>query len=142
MNPKVTKTLDMGAGELMEVSYLENVLGVTRRTAFKYLEALRIQPLYIGKNAFFNLMTLKRILYVLSKPCGAGFVFPGSTRKNNPRYNKDGKAMTEVTDEIMELAADPKILVEMAACSGRDPSILKQFTKNPVGRPKEKKDDS
>ena len=138
MKAKMPKTLDMGAGELMEVSYLENILGVTRRTAFKYLEALRIQPLYIGKEAFFNLMTLKRILFVLSKPGGKGFVFPSSTKKNNARFVKNPNIPTQVPDEVVEEASKPEILAEMIGCSGRDNSIIKQFVTKKVGRPKEK----
>lgn len=141
MNPKIPKTHDFGAGDLVEVSYLEQVLGVTRRTAFRYLEALRIKPLYIGREAFFNLTTFKRLLFVLSKPGSPGFVFPSSSRKNSPRYKKDPDCLVQVSDEIIAQAADPSIMAEMAGCDGRDPSILKQFVTRPVGRPKEKQDE-
>jgi len=111
----IPKVFNMGAGEVVEVRYLEKLFGVTRRTAMKMLRNLRIEPLYIGNDAFFNLMAFKRIVFVLSRPGGPGFVFPGSRKKYDQRiYQPGARQITLVTDEIMAEAADPKILKEMA----------------------------
>jgi len=132
---------DFGAGSLVELSYLETVFGISRRTAALYLKALRIKPVYIGKQVLFSLSTLKRLLFVLNRPGGPGFIFPGSKMKNSPRVGKNPEYLTKVTDEILEQAADPAILAEMAGASGRDSGILKQFVpKNPVGRPPQRKE--
>lgn len=136
---KMPKTLDFGFGELTEVSYLEQVFGISRRAATKYLKVLRIKPVYIGGDVFFSLMTLKRILFVLCRPGGPGMVLPGSKMKNNPRLHKGTQYLTEVTDEILQQASDPKILLEMAAVSGENISALKSLTSKPVGRPKKEK---
>ncbi len=139
---EMPKTLDFGFGELTEVSYLEQVFKIKRRSAIKYLKVLHIKPFYIGKDVYFSLITFKRVLFVLSKPGARGFIFPGSAQKNNPRTVKNPDYLTEVTDVILEQAADPKILSEMAGCTGDNPSILSKFIANPVGRPsrKERKD--
>ena len=134
------KEYDFGGGALVELSYLQTVFGISRRTASLYLKALRIKPVYIDKQVLFSLPTLKRILFVLCRPGGPGFIFPGSKMKNNPRVIKNPEYLTEVTDRILEQAADPSILAEMAGAAGRDSGILKQFIpKNPVGRPPQKK---
>lgn len=120
------KTFDFGSGEITEVSYLEKVFGIKRRTAMAYLKALHIQPIFIGADAYFSLPTLRRILFVLSRPGSPGFVMPGSKKKNDPRLNKGGY-LTEVTDGILAQAAAPVILAEMAGATGRDVDLLKKF---------------
>lgn len=132
------KTLNFGGGELVEISYLQDVFKISRRTAMDYLRALHIDPIYIGRDVYFSLPTLKRIFFVLSRPGSPGFVFPGSRQKNNRLY-KEGGFLAEVTPDIVEQAADPKILVEMAACEGRNPNAMSQIMKQPVGRPAKKK---
>lgn len=135
---KPPRMLDFGFGEMVELSYLQRVFGVSRRTASKYLKAFRIKPMYFGKEVFFSLPTLKRILFVLSKPDGLGFVAPGSTAKNNPRICQNPAYLFEVTNDILEKASDPRIAAEMMACEGRDSSIIKQFITKPIGRPMKK----
>ena len=137
--PEIPKTLDFGAGDVVEVKYLEQVFDISRRTAILYLKALRIKPLYVDKNVFFSLDTLKRILFILSKPGSPGFIFPGSAAKNNPRFTHDSEYITEVTQDILDSAADPKTLAEMAGASGRNVDILKKFLTNPAGRPRKEK---
>lgn len=129
------REVDFGFGSVVELSYLQTVFGISRRTASKYLKALRLKPFYIGKEIYFSLSTFKRIMFVLSKPNGAGFVFPGSAMKNNPRYKKNPDYIVMVTDEILAEAAEPKTLSEMAGAEGRNPGILKQFLTRPPGRP-------
>ena len=135
------KTFDFGYGPIYEVSYLERVLGISRRSALKYLKVLHIKPFYFGKKVFFSYITFKRIMFVLSKPGSKGFIFPGSAMKNNPRTVKNPEYLTEVTDEILKQAADPRTLSEMAAASGDNPGILKKYIAKPVGRPKKEKAD-
>jgi len=142
---KLPRTLNFGFGDVVELSYLETVLGISRNAATRYLEALRIKPFYFGREVFFSLTTLQRILFVLSKPNGRGFVAPGSKKKNSPRTIGNPKYLFEVTDEILTEAAKPEILSEMAAASGTNPDLLKKFVTKPVGRPpqvKGKKDES
>jgi hypothetical protein len=128
------KTLDMGFGDLVEVAYLERVFKISRRTAMKYLRALRIMPLYMGKDVFFSLPTFKRILYVLSMPGSTGFVFPGSRKKNDPRIVRNPAYMVEVSDEILRKAEDPSILAEMSGVSGRDVGLLRKFVPRAKGK--------
>ena len=138
---KMPKTHDFGFGSVVDVSYLEQVFGISRRSALKYLKVLRIKPFYVGGEVFFSLITLRRLLFVLSKPGAQGLAFPGSKKKGQRRQGKQLDVPTEVTDKILEQAADPKILTEMAAASGDNPEILKKFVTKPVGRPaKEKKE--
>ena len=89
---------DFGSGELMDISYLEKVFGISRRAAAKYLKVLHIQPICIGDQVLFSLTTFKRILFVLCRPGGPGFLFPGSKAKNNPRNCNNSKVHNEVTD--------------------------------------------
>jgi len=132
----VPKHLNFGFGDLVEVSYLEKVFGIHRRTALRFLKVLHISPMYVGKDVYFSMVTFQRILFVLSRPGSPGFLWPGSRAKGNMRLLKDKKYITEVTDEILKQAADPKILAEMAGCSGNNPGILGKFVANPVGRPR------
>jgi hypothetical protein len=121
---------------MYELSYLETTLGISRNAATRYLEALRIKPFYFGRDVYFSLITLQRILFVLSKPNGGGFVSPGSKKKNSPRTKPgDPKFLFKVTDEILVEAAKPETLSEMAACTGRDPGLLKKFVTPAPGRP-------
>lgn len=136
---KVPKKLNFGFGDLFEVAYLETVLGVSRQSAMRILRSLRIEPLYFGKEAYFSIITLQRILFVLSRPGARGLVAPGSAKKYDPRTAKNPKYLFEVTDGILEQAAKPEILSEMAACDGRYPDILKKFVTPPPGRPPQKK---
>lgn len=135
--------LDFDGGELVEVSYLQKVFRISKRAALGYLRSMGIWPIYIGDRAFFNLMTFKRVLFVLTRPGAPGFLMPGSKGKANPNLLRDKKSLTEITPELLAQAKDPAILVEMAACSGRNPGVLSALNKNPVGRPsKRKRDDS
>lgn len=136
MNPiKLPDKLNFGGGDLVELQYLCEVFGIHRRTASKYLKALHLQPMYVGKKVYFSLPTFKRIMFVLSLPGSPGFLFPGSAGKNSPRLLKDENYISEVTEEILKRAADSRILAEMSAAEGRDPSVLKKFIAQPIGRP-------
>jgi hypothetical protein len=135
MNLDIPDRKDFGFGDVVEIQYLQQVFGISRRTACKYLKALRIKPMYIGEKMFFSLVTFKRILFVLSLPGSPGFIFPGSSGRRNTRLLKDPNYMTEVTDEILQRASAPRVLAEMKAAEGRDGSILQKFVAKPVGRP-------
>ena len=139
MQLDLPKKLSFGAGDLMELSYLCTVFGIHRRTAAKYLAALRIQPMYVGNEVFFSLVTFRRIMYVLSLPGSPGFLFPGSAGKASRKRKNTTEFITEVTDEILERAALPITLAEMQAADGTDMSIIKKFITGPVGRPSKEK---
>lgn len=142
MSPiSIPERFDFGSGDLVELSYLQTIFGISRRTASKYLKALRIQPMYVGKKVLFSLPTFKRIMYILSRPGSPGFLFPGSSGKSNPRLLKDQNYISEVTSAILEAAEDPCILAEMSAAEGKDPSILKKLLTNSAGRPKKGKEE-
>jgi len=128
MDLSIPEKLNFGGGELVEISYLMQVFNISRRTACKYLRALHIKPMYVGKKVFFSLPTFKRIMYVLSQPGRPGFLFPASAARYDIRFRKsNSEFLTEVTDEILTEASNPRIFAEMAAAEGRDPSILKKF---------------
>lgn len=139
MDLKLPKNLDFGFGSFVELSFLEQKLGISRRSAAKYLTALKIKPFYFGGDVYFSLVTLQRVLFVLSKPGARGFVAPGSKKKNSPRTIGNPAYLFEATDEILQEAAKPAVLSEMAAASGRQPDILKKFVTPPPGRPKKEK---
>ncbi len=61
------KKLNFGAGDLVELNYLCTVFSIGRRTAAKYLTALHLDPMYIGKEVYFSLVTFRRIMYVLAR---------------------------------------------------------------------------
>lgn len=127
----IPKTYNFGDNELVELKHLETTFSISRRLALKYLKALRIQPLYFGEEIFFCLSSFNRIMFVLSRPGSKGFLFPGSKAKNNTVLRKTGNFLVEVTDEILEQAASPQILAEMAAASGRDSSMIKKLLSHP-----------
>ncbi len=135
------KTYDFGAGDLVEVSYLETTFNITHNIAMRYLRALRIQPMYIGKEVFFSLPTFKKIMYVLSKPGSPGFLFPGSPAKTNTALRNSGDFLIEITDDLLALAASPTIMAEMVASEGRDPSMIKKLVahSNAISRKDSKK---
>ncbi len=130
VNLNLPKTYDFGFGEVVELSHLESIFGITRLVALKYLKALRIKPLYFKKEVFFCLSTFNRILFVLSRPGSPGFIFPASSAKSNVNLRKKG-FLTEVTDEILERAKSPQILAEMVAADGRDSSMIKKLITHP-----------
>lgn len=127
---ELPKTFDFGGGELVELKHLETTFNISRLVASKYLKALRIQPMYIGKDVFFSLPTFNRIMFVLSRPGSPGFLFPASTAKSNASLRETG-FLVKVTDEILEEAKSPRILAEMAAASGRDSSMIKKLITHP-----------
>lgn len=142
MEPKKPpKVKNFGSGELYEVEYLCQVFGIGRRTALAYLRALHINPMYIGKEIYFSLPTFKRIMYVLSRPGSPGFLFPSSAGKLNAHKQNNPNYISEVTPSILEQAADPKILAEMAAIDGKDPRLLNKLLTNRPGRPTKEKPD-
>ena len=133
---QMPKTFNFGSGDLVEVSYLVRVLGVSRRTALKWLRVMHINPVYFGTEAYFSLPTFNRILHVLTRPEGPGFVFPGSRGPSK----KGGTVLKEVTPELLKMASDPIVLAEMEVLSSRDTNVLKKLMefyrpKAPVGRP-------
>jgi len=128
---RLPKTYDFGFGELVEVKYLETTFGISRRLALKYLTVLHIKPLYIKNEVFFCLPTFKKLMYVLSKPGSPGFIFPGSTAKNNQVKRASGIYIIEVTDKILKEAASPQIMAEMVASEGRDASMIKKLVTHP-----------
>ncbi|KKN26577.1 hypothetical protein LCGC14_0873450 [marine sediment metagenome] len=136
LNSLLPKKLNFGAGDLVEMRYLEKVFGIHRRTASKYLSVLHLEPLYIGKEVYFSLTTFKRIMYILTKPGQPGFLFPGSAGKASRKRKNKGDFITEVTDDILEQAAQPSVLAEMCAAEGRDISVLKKFITPAPGRPR------
>ena len=136
----IPQRLDFGGGDIVELNYLCEIFGICRRTAAKYLTVLHIKPMTIGNKTFFSLNTFKRIMFVLSRPGAPGFLFPGSSGKNNPRFLKDERFISEVTEDILKQAMDPTIMAEMAASDGRDMSIIKQYVTRPTGRPTKKED--
>lgn len=142
MELKLPKTYNFGETEYIEVLHLEQTFGISRRTAFKYLRVLRIRPLYIGKDVFFSLQTLNRILFVLSKPGSPGFLFPGSEAKNRKSLREDEEFLTEVTNEIIEQAGSAQTLAEMAAASGRDSSMVKKLISQSNAQSRKEKTDA
>ena len=125
MEFEMPKVYDFSSGELVELNHLCDTFNIPRRSAFCWLKALRIPPIYIGKDIFFSLPTFNRIMFVLTAPGSRGFIFPGS-KKSRTRILNSG-CLTEVTDEIIERARKPETLAEMAAAAGKDPSLLRKF---------------
>jgi len=125
------KTYDLGFGEVVEVKYLETTFEISRCLAKKYLKVLKIKPLWINGGVFFSLPTFKKIMYVLSKPGSPGFIFPGSDAISDNSKRKSGEYITRVTDVILKEAASPRIMAEMVASEGRDPSMIKKLVTHP-----------
>ena len=136
-NLNIPKTYNFGGNELVELSHLETTFRISRRLALKYLKVLRIQPLYFKDEVFFCLSSFNRIMYVLSKPGSPGFLFPGSKAKQNAKLREKG-FLIEVTDAILQEAASPRILAEIAAASGRNDAMVKKLLTHPPAE-KEKK---
>ena len=136
-NFEMPRVHNFGSGELVEITHLMNTFNIPRRTAFLYLKALHINPVYFGGDVFFSLPSFNRIMYILTKPGSPGFLFPGSKAKNSKLIRNSG-ILTEVTDEILEQAMRPETLAEMAATAGSDPSLLRKYASY-RGKPKRKK---
>ena len=136
---ELPKTYDFGSGELVELKHLETTFSIGPHTAVKYLNALRIKPLYIGDGVFFSLPTFNRIMYVLGRPGSPGFVFPKSKARDHfsRRLKKQG-FLVQVTDEILKEANSPRILAEMIAAGGQDTSVLKKLITHPPQKVGEK----
>ena len=124
------KTFDFGFGEVVELKHLESTFGITHSVALRFLKVLRIKPLYFNDEIFFCLSTFNRILFVLSRPGGPGFIFPGSKAKGYGHLRKKGY-LSEVTDKILKEASSPQVLAEMLAADGRDSSIIKKLITHP-----------
>lgn len=129
-NLNLPKTFEFGQNECVELKHLETTFGITHLIALKYLKALRIKPFYIGDEIYFSLPTFNRIMFVLSRPGAPGFLFPGSKGKSNKSLRRKG-FLIEVTDRILEQAASPHVLAEMAAASGRNDSMVKKLLTHP-----------
>jgi len=104
-----------------EISYLENVLGLSRNSALRLLKRLHINPIYSGREVFFSLPTFQRIMYVLTRPGGRGFILPGT------QCPKDDPRLREVTDDILEEANDPMTLAVMSAIKTGDTLVLRKM---------------
>jgi len=126
MELTIPKVLNFGGTELVDISHLEKTVNVSRRTALKYLRALKIKPLYIGKDVYYSLSTFNKIMFILSKPGSPGFLFPGSSAKTNKELRKRG-FLIEVTEEILTQAASPQTMAELAASTGTDTSMVKKL---------------
>jgi len=105
------------ANQLTEVKYLSTWLGLHRKTAFQLLRRLRVPLIYIGKDAYFNLHTLDRVLYYLNRLAGVGFAAPGSTFKNKKQYRKTNTEHPsfEITAKDIKAMSDPVFVAEWLA---------------------------
>jgi hypothetical protein len=115
------KSYDFGSGAVVELSYLEDVLGISRKAARAWLKALHIPPIVIGTEVYFSLPTFQRIMFVLMRPGGPGFAFPGAP------YKKDDDRLKEVTPDILKQAMDPMTLAEMNATTSPDSVLLRKI---------------
>ena len=93
------------------------------------LEYLKIPILYLGKERWYNLYALDKVLYYLSRVGGGGFVGPGTNAKNS------GKTpfLRELTDEDIKVINSVDFTIEWLTMSyfkadGR-PRKLKEIVK-------------
>jgi hypothetical protein len=124
MSIVVPKILELGAGPLAELSYLEDMFGIPHKTAFAYLAALHIQPVFVGAETYFSLRTFQRIMHVLTKPGGPGFAFPGAA----PRANDT--RLREITPDLLERAMDPITAMEMEVARNPDSLTIQRLLHN------------
>ena len=115
------KSYDFGSGAVVELSYLEVTLGISRKAARAWLKALHIAPMIIGLEVYFSLPTFQRIMFVLMRPGGPGFAFPGAP------WKKNDDRLKEVTDAILKQAMDPMTLAEMNATTSPDSTLLRKI---------------
>lgn len=123
------KTHQFGSTELVEVTHLESTFNISRNLAMRYLKALKINPVYIGDDIFFSITAFNRLMYVITRPGAPGFLFPGSTGKQNKSLKEKGY-LTEVTDDMVKEASSPRIMAEMQASTGNDASMVKKLLAN------------
>lgn len=102
---------------LIEVAQFEQWMGLTRVTAFKTLRSLRVPLTHIGKQSYFNLHTLDRVLFYFNRLSGEGFAAPGSTFKNKNKHKSKslGCPRIEVTDADIEKMSEPGFVAEWLA---------------------------
>lgn len=135
---KLPKVYNFGDNELVELKHLETTFEISRKLAYKYLRALHIQPLYFKNEVFFSISSFNRIMFVLTRPGSKGFLFPGSTGKNNANLRKSGNFLIEVDNTILKEASSPQVLAEMLAASGRNVSMIGKLISSSNANPKSK----
>lgn len=118
---QLPRMLNFGAGQMAEISYLEDIFGISRKSARALLHRMHIEPIYVGKETYFSLPTFQKILYVLTKPGGKGFMFPGAAPRPNDTRLK------EVTDDIIAEAESPETLAAMTSVDQPDTLILRKM---------------
>jgi hypothetical protein len=146
---------------LYEVDAFARWLGVSRASAMALLKDIKVPVIYVKKRIFFNIYTLDRVLYYLSRLTSPGYAAPGSNFKTKLcdrklRRKKRGSAplkaedlpRLELTDADIEyMTSDARFIAEWQACNpyGRGlPSylaILSRTKKKRRPRPTPPEDD-
>lgn len=103
---------------LCDVSVLEDRWGCSRHAATLLLKKLRIPLMHVQKQAFFNMYTLEKVVFFLTRFGGRGFIAPGSETKRQGRY-VGGSVPTEISDEDVKEMGSALFIAEFAAQSQR-----------------------
>ncbi len=117
---------------LAEVSVLVERWHVTKQAAFRLLRALRVPMLHIAGQAYFNMYSLEKAIYYLSRHASMGFAAPGSEYKNKDRHKnkKLGDVRIELTDSDIEEMGSAEFIAEWLAMSSKStkPAAITNLT--------------
>ena len=134
-NEAPSSSINFGAGHLTNISVIEGIFECGRACAIRILAALRVPPSYIGKSVYFSWDSFRRILFVVTAPGNKPFVFPGSSMISKDRFTKNRfDYLTEVTDEMVDLAKSDDLLKALKDASGRSVPISTRDIKQPLQR--------
>jgi hypothetical protein len=100
---------------MVEVSVLERWLLLSRKAAFSLLRALHIPLIHTSNKSFFNLSSLDRALYYLSRINGPGFACPGSVFKEKGIRKGPGAPRIALTDDDMQVIESAEFMAEWLA---------------------------
>lgn len=134
MLPNPVTKYDFGAGDLYDLEYLMTIFKISRTRAKNYLRRLGIPLVYFEDRVLFSIVTFQRILFCLMRPGGPGFSFPGAKETATRRDKESGRLLKQVPEDIIDMAADPSIIAEMAAACRTDDALLRKLISQRKGK--------
>ena len=103
----------------------------THNQLLRIFENLAIPLIHDRSRVSFNLYTLERVLYYLTKPGGKGIALGGSDYRNSTRYrrrqlNKEDNVLTKITDKEVEEIYSAKMETERLASGQKASTAARQ----------------
>ncbi len=114
-----TKRHQVGpANHLVEITVLMRWLGLKKGAANKLLRVLWVPVIHVGHEAYFNLNTLDKVIYYLTRHASCGFAAPGSEFKNKMKH-ADGLVKVAIDSDDLKTMQSPEFLKEWKSATGK-----------------------